>query len=90
MTQTLAAGISRAEFLDRLDEQNAKLCEVQWTERIEIAGVMWRLQRQSCPYNAYEAAAFDEDRIYLLYWIGGKKDDVATFKRILSTFRFAD
>lgn len=89
MTQRLASGMSVEEFMAWLDRNNAKLCTVESTEDIVVDGSTGRLQRQTCGYNAYEVAVFDERRVYLIYWIGGEIEDRALFEEILSTFRFA-
>jgi hypothetical protein len=91
-TQRLADGTTREEFLDWLDTENAKICTVESTEEVTVDEAVGRLQRQTCGYNAWEVTVFDDDRVYLIYWLGepARMDEERTeFDRFISTFRFA-
>ena len=91
-TQVLAPGTTPADFLTWLSSEDAKICEIHETEDVVVDGATGRFQRQSCGYNAWEVAVFDEDRVYLLFWLGLPAridEDRRMFQAVLDSFRFA-
>lgn len=91
VTQPLPDGMTEAAFLDWLDTENARFCTVEEDGETTIDGEDARLQRQTCGYNAWEAAVFHDGRVYLVYWLGRPAllaEERPIMEEVLASFRF--